>query len=195
MAVSIEFEVDGSLLSFSGIEALNGFTTMNTGSGAIAWTNLGNDIYKGKVTLLYKAGTGESISSGAELDIAKFSFGALGLGDATMKITKVEVSGMSGDNAVYFNSAVENAEATTSIVEGLVFSIYDLNKDGVVDMLDLTIVMLYCQYNSGDNEWDTLIKAKDSKGNGITASLCDFNDDGIVNMLDLVELFLNYTSR
>jgi hypothetical protein len=195
MAVALEFEVDGNLLSYASLETLNGFTAMNGGNGVISWTDLGNDTYKGKVTLVYKAGTGESLTSAETIDIAKFIYSAKGLGDATMKLTKLEVSGLVDNKVVWLDSEIEYAEATTSIVDIIEYSMYDLNKDGSVDQLDLTIVMLYCQFLEEDAEWNTLAKVTDSKGAGITASMCDFNEDGKINMLDLVELFLNYSNN
>ena len=195
MAVALEFEADGNLLSYAGLETMSGFTAVSTSGGAVEWTNLGNGMYQGKVTLMYKFGTGESLTSLAPADIAKFIYSAKGLGNAAMKLTNIKVSGMDGLNAAYFDSAIEKAVATTSIEEVIVYSLYDLNKDGVTSQLDLTMLMLYCQYNHGDEEWATLVRALDSRGNGVTASACDFNEDGKIDMLDLVELFLNYSIK
>jgi predicted phosphodiesterase len=196
MAVTLEFEADGALLTSTGVEPLNGFTAMNT----IVWIPLTDNIWKGTITLTYFGNEG-SLTSSASVDIVKFVYTAKGLGAAAMTLTDIKVSGIVDviDDAIvlvgWLESEIETASATTDIVEIIVYSIYDLNKDGVVDQLDLTIVMLFCQCVSTDAGWNTLFKTVDSKGNGITANMCDFNGDGVINMLDLVELFLSYTNK
>jgi len=68
---------------------------------------------------------------------------------------------------------------------------YDLNVDGMVDLLDLGIMLLYVGYTEEDPEWDTLVKVIDGDGFGITAYNCDFTGDGEVDMADLVEMIVN----
>jgi len=194
MVVSLEFEADGDMLLCADaiVKSLSGFTALDAGGGAISWTDLGEGIFKGKVTLLYGYGTGGSLTSAAYVDIAKFVFKAKELGEAAIRLTDVRISGLIGNEVVWLGSRIEQAEATTFIVE----SQYDLNRDGVVDQLDLNIAMLYCQYSEADGDWwDTQYRLRDINGNGITAKMCDFSGDGIINMVDLIELFINYTSK
>jgi hypothetical protein len=178
MTVALAFEVDGNKLDETAIEALNGFTSM-----PIAWTDLGEGLWKGDVTLVYGLGTGTGLPSDDMVDIAAFSYRAKALGDAFMRLTSVTVAkkGDGAFDASWMDSSIETAEAETSIEENVVFSIYDPNKDGSVDQLDLTVALYYCQYKQGDSEWET-------------AKLCDFNEDGEINMLDLLAVFLNYTN-
>ena len=191
MIVSLEFEADGNILSCSGVvmQTLNGFIAMNSGDGAIKWISTQDGIFTGAITLMY-FGDNESLTSVTAIDIVKFLISAKAYGSATIKLTKVEISGIVDEEVVWLDSVIEKAEASTMIIE----SKYDLNKDGVIDQLDLTIILVYCQYNEDDGEWwNTLFKVKDSRGGGITANLCDFDGNGVVNMVDIVELFLNYT--
>jgi len=70
--------------------------------------------------------------------------------------------------------------------------IYDLNKDGLVDLLDLGIMLLYVGYNVNDPEWDTLIKVYAYNGDGITAKDCDTNMDDEIDMGDLINMMVNF---
>ena len=179
MTVGLTFEVDGSMLAGAGVEALNGFTALDAGSGAVRWTSLGNDVWQGELTLMYLNNNG--FISEVSKDIVKVLYAAKQLGDATMKLTGLTASGIDKDGkVVYFDSALGTAEATTTVENIIVYSIYDLNKDGVVDQLDLTIAQLYYQVAEGDANWGT-------------AKIADVNEDGVVNMLDLVAIFINYT--
>ena len=70
---------------------------------------------------------------------------------------------------------------------------YDLNKDTVIDALDLGILLLYAGFKESDPEWTTLVKVNDTYGNPVYAYMVDSNNDGVVDMLDIVDLFVNYT--
>ena len=91
---------------------------------------------------------------------------------------------------VYLDVEIEKGEAATSIVK--VFSIYDLDKNQVIDLLDLSVVLMYCQYTSDNEEWTALGRFRDSKDEWIYVYMCDFNRDGKIDMQDLVSLFINY---
>lgn len=77
---------------------------------------------------------------------------------------------------------------------GSVQNPYDLNHDGKVDIIDLVIVNLYCDYQNTQDRW-FISKTKDILKNEIYAYMCDFNEDGEINMLDLIRLFRNYTLK
>jgi hypothetical protein len=192
MAVTLEFEVDGAMLGSTGVEALGGFETIGSGATAITWTRLDDNMWKGTVLLTY-FGEGKSLTSAAPVDVARFTYNAKVIGQAAMRLTNVKVSGITeviDETTVlidWLGSEIEGAVAVTDI-----YSVYDLNKDGVTDQLDLTILMLFCQYMASDPEWN-IAATLDVKGKGITAAMCDFNADGRIDMLDLIELYLNYT--
>jgi hypothetical protein len=189
MAAAIEFEVDGNALYGTGVEGLGGFSPLQP----VAWTPLGGGMYKGAVTLTYKPGSGESLDTPALVDIARFTYNALGLGTAAMTLTSVKLSAIVDKAPVYLPVEIDPASAVTDIKEIIVYSVYDLNKDRVVDQLDLTILLAYCQYISSDAAWSSLALVVDRNGGDVTPSMCDFNGDGRIDMLDLVELYVNYT--
>jgi len=64
---------------------------------------------------------------------------------------------------------------------------YDLNKDKVVDIIDLTIITQYYMYSPTHPDWMTPIY------NGVRPVDCDFNKDGVVDLLDITGLILNFT--
>ncbi|MCL1810288.1 MAG: M28 family peptidase [Clostridiales bacterium] len=192
LTAEIEFEFDGDLLAFIGVEGLNGFEQI----GDITWRYAGGNTWKGTVTIGYPDGgtvTGTGFSTLVATDIAKFVFAPRAEGDATVKITNMKVAGVDFD----LNQVVEKDvmfladEATTTLLPN--FSKYDLNRDGIVDALDLGIMLLYCGFDSDSPNWGTLVKVNDSRGKGVTASMCDVNNDGVIDMLDLLDLFLHYT--
>jgi hypothetical protein len=192
--VKLTFTADGNLLEFKNLETLNGFTALS----GVTWKDLDNNLWQGEVTLVYAPGTQTTLTSTAQVDVAKIIHYAKGLGDAAMTLTGISVTGLvtgsNGDEMKYINSGIEpgKGSAVTSIGES--YSVYDLNRDGKVDQIDLAVVVLYCQIDSNDPRWSTLVIVYDTKGEAITAALCDVNADGAVDMLDLLDLYLNYTA-
>jgi hypothetical protein len=196
--VELSFTADGNFLEFKELAALNGFTTL-TGAD-VAWTELGDGLWQGKATLIYGYGEQTTITSEAPVDVVKIIHNAKALGNASMTLTGVSatgfVTGIDGKNTMGMIACdidPENAGAVTSIVDDTSYLIFDLNKDGAVNQIDLAIVALYCGIADGDPRWDALVIVYDANDAAITASLCDVNDDGNVNMLDLLDLFMNYT--
>ncbi|MCL1809034.1 MAG: dockerin type I domain-containing protein [Clostridiales bacterium] len=191
LTVAVEFEIDGSLLAGMGAIGLNGFATID----GIAWKSMGGSVWRGAVTLGYPAGDGSvGFTSENPEDIAKFIFAPRAFGKAAMKLTSIDATGLDTETeqVVRLNAKIETAEAVT-IIDQLVFSKYDLNKDNKVDALDLGIMLLYCGFDNDSPNWGTLVKVNDSRGKGVTASMCDVNGDGVIDMLDLLDLFIHYT--
>ncbi|MCL1982030.1 MAG: M28 family peptidase [Clostridiales bacterium] len=192
LTAEIEFEFDGDLLAFKGIEGLNGFTQI----GDITWRYAGGNTWKGTATVGYPdkgTQTGRGFSTLVATDIAKLVFAPRAEGEATVKITNMRVTGVDFDSKQVVDKDVLFLadEATTTLLPN--FSKYDLNRDGIVDALDLGVMLLYCGFSTDSPGWDTLVKVNDSRGVAITASMCDVNDDGIIDMLDLLDLFIHYT--
>jgi hypothetical protein len=186
-AVEIEFEVDGNILYGKDLVAHNGFAAVNP----IAWTLLPGGIYNGKVTLYNDAG----FASAAYADIATFVYGARHIGPANMTIKSVKVASMN-DKMKYVPVVFETASATTSVIPN--YSMFDLNRDGVVDLLDLAIVLIYVGYDSAHPDWNGPgYKVVDSYGEPILASKCDVaplgGGDNKVDMADVLEVYINYT--
>ena len=187
MVIELKFELDGSMLTFMGIDELNGFSQ----SGNILWELANGNIWMGKITIAYGQEGSNGFTSEAPADIAKLIFTPKATGDASVKLTGISVYGRAGDAATYLDAVIEAGEATTAVERK--YSKYDLTRDGLVDALDLGIMLLYCGSDKDSPNWDTLIKVFDSKGKGVTASMCDVNSDGKVDMLDLIDLFIHYT--
>ncbi|MCL1809202.1 MAG: dockerin type I domain-containing protein [Clostridiales bacterium] len=188
LALELEFTIDAGMLSGKGTETLNGFVAVD----GIAWRSLGANTWRGTLTVGYPAGDDETgYTSYVPVDVAKFIFAPRAVGETAMKLTGVKAVGLDGET-VFLDAIIVNGEAVT-VIEQLVWSKYDLNKDNKVDALDLGIMLLYCGFDSDSPNWDTLVKVNDSRGRPVTASMCDVNSDGLIDMLDLIDLFIHYT--
>ncbi|MCL1808197.1 MAG: leucine-rich repeat protein, partial [Clostridiales bacterium] len=185
LAVSLDFEIDGNMLISNGMAGLSGFELI----GNILWFNTGGNLWKGSATIALPSETTAGLTSEAPVDIAKFAFAPKGFGNATMALSSVKVSGILDGTAGQLASTIGNGTATTVVAR----SKYDLNRDGIIDALDLGIMLLYCGFDCDGANWDKLVKVNDAWGNGVTASMCDVNSDGLVDMLDLIDLFIHYT--
>ncbi|MCL1808989.1 MAG: discoidin domain-containing protein, partial [Clostridiales bacterium] len=184
LAVEAEFLIDGNMLAGKGLVGLNGFDSMN----GVLWLYVGDNLWKGEVTLALPSGNSTGLTTDAPVDIAKFLYTAKGYGNAAMTLTSARVVFLDGTTK-YLGSKIENGTATTIIAR----SKYDLNRDGVVDALDLGIMLLYCGFDADSPSWTALVKVNDAWGNPVTASMCDVNADGMIDMLDLLDLFIHYT--
>ncbi|MCL1809418.1 MAG: dockerin type I domain-containing protein [Clostridiales bacterium] len=188
LTVEAEFVIDGSMLAGTGIEAEGGFTAMND----IFWQNVGGGMWKGTVTLAYKAGGDDGLTAIRPVEIAKLIFTPKAAGDTSLRITSVRATGLVGDTTSYLDLIIAKGEAVTNI-DQRAFSKYDLNRDNAVDALDLGIMLLYCGFDKDSPDWGALVKVNDSRGKPVTASMCDVNGDGVIDMLDLLDLFIHYT--
>ncbi|MCL1808835.1 MAG: hypothetical protein FWG42_03590 [Clostridiales bacterium] len=190
LTVEADVLIDGNMLASLGVEPQSGFVTMSD----IFWSYAGDGMWKGSVTLAFKSGDGEGFTSAAPADIVVFKFAPRAVGDATLTLAGVVTSGFDSDGKItyYYDTYIEAGSATTNI-DQRTFSKYDLNRDNVVDALDLGIMLLYCGFDSDSTNWNTLVKVNDSRGKGVTASMCDVNADGVIDMLDLLDLFIHYT--
>ncbi|MCL1808993.1 MAG: dockerin type I domain-containing protein [Clostridiales bacterium] len=184
LAVEAEFTIDGSMLAGKGLVGLNGFDSMN----GVLWLHAGDNLWKGAVTLALPSGNSTGLTTDAPVDIAKFTYTAKGYGNAAMTLTSARVVFLDGTTK-YIGSKIENGTATTIVAR----SKYDLNRDGVVDALDLGIMLLYCGFDADSPNWGTMVKVNDAWGNPVTAKMCDVNADGMIDMLDLLDLFIHYT--
>ena len=60
------------------------------------------------------------------------------------------------------------------------YSPYDLNKDGVIDLNDVTYALKYFMAHEGDADWDA-------------AKAADFDGSGQIDVGDLLLILANYT--
>ena len=171
--IELEFEVDGAYLSSNNFSSPGGFNIIGAGSYGtpIQWTNAG-DIWTGKVTLINL--TGAEIKG--EADIFEMVFdvreGVLGAADVKLNYVKFSAAGATV-------AAIIKDGAATTIFEQY-FSPYDLNKDGLIDLNDLTFALQFLTVQEGDPDWDI-------------AKVADFHIDGVIDILDLIEILANYT--
>ena len=185
LALELEVEVDGDMLTGTGAAALADFNILSQ-----KWEPLAGNKWKGTFTLGFMDGKDTAgFTSEDPADVLKMTFAANALGETTVTVT--------GLKAVGFSDVLEEVYAVNVIVEAgdgatVILNVYDLNSDGFVDLLDLGIMLLYVGYLDTDTGWGDSFKAKDVNGAGITAKRCDVNNDGTVDMLDLLELIANF---
>ncbi|MDR2719549.1 MAG: dockerin type I domain-containing protein [Nitrososphaerota archaeon] len=170
--VTLQFEVDGAYFSGKSFTGLNGFDVL----GDVAWTRDSNGVWTGRVTLVNFNG---GVSSAGALDIFEmvFSSNSTLLGTTDVRLVDAVLSGYdNADVAVYIDSLIANGLVQTSI--GQYFSKYDVNHDGVVDQLDLTVAQLFFMAKEGDANWNV-------------AKVADVNGDGRVDIEDLILILKN----
>ena len=172
--IEFVFEVDGSYLHSIEFNGLNGFVPLligNYGTPEVFWTNSG-DIWTGKVTMINLAG------ASGKLDLFNMVFGVgEGLiGSTDVKLLSITMSASSGGPVaaqIYIDTA------TTECVQW--YSKYDLNKDGVIDLNDLTFALQFLGVSFGDPDWEQ-------------AKICNFDDaNQTIDINDLILILANYT--
>ena len=171
--VSVRFTVDAGTVSVSG---LNGFTVLDQPQGSVS-----NGKYTGEVMLAYLNADRTAFTKAAETAIASFVTD----GDTpTLKITGVTLSGWNDAGKAVFGTtgSIDPDEIRFAAVS------YDLNGDGKVDQLDITIAQAFYQARSTDSDWNT------PGANGAAPSACDVNGDNVVDIQDLILIYLNFTA-
>ena len=171
--VSVRFTVDASTVSVTG---LNGFQVLGHPKGSVA-----NGKYTGEVMLAYLSDGRTAFTQTGETGIASFVTN----GDTpTLKITGVTLSGWDNDGKAIFG--------TTGSIDPdkvkFVATTYDLNGDGKVDQLDITVAQAAYQARSTERDWNT------PGANGVAPSACDVTGDSVVDIQDLIAIYLNVTA-
>ena len=171
--VSVRFTVDASTVSVTG---LNGFQVLGQPKGSVA-----NGKYTGEVMLAYLSDGRTAFTQTGETGIASF----LTNGDTpTLKITGVTLSGWDSDGKAIFGTtgSIDPNEVK------FVAATYDLNGDGKVDQLDITVAQAAYQARSTEGDWNR------PGANGVAPSACDVNGDKVVDIQDLILIYLNFTA-
>lgn len=171
--VSVRFTIDASTVSVTG---LNGFQVLGHPKGSVA-----NGKYTGEVMLAYLSDGRTAFTQTGETGIASFVTN----GDTpTLKITGVTLSGWDSDGKAIFGTtgSIDPDEVK------FVATTYDLNGDGKVDQLDITVAQAAYQARSAESDWNT------SGTNGVAPSACDVTGDGVVDIQDLIAIYLNVTA-
>ena len=171
--VRVRFTVDASTVSVTG---LNGFRVLGQPKGSVA-----NGKYTGEVMLAYLSDGRTAFTQTGETGIASFVTN----GDTpTLKITGVTLSGWDSDGKAIFGTtgSIDPNEVK------FVAANYDLNGDGKVDQLDITVAQAAYQARSTESDWNT------PGANGVAPSACDVTGDGVVDIQDLIAIYLNFTA-
>ena len=173
--IELEFEVDGSFLSSKDFSADSAFTFFGEGSYGtpIYWKNTG-DVWTGKVTLLDMTAVG--ISGEAELFTMVFNVKEGVLGAADVKLNYIVMSYGNGEQVA---AEIVGGGVATTVFEQY-YSIYDVNKDGVIDLNDITYALQFLLVQDGDPGWEE-------------AKAVNVNGDDIIDTKDLILILANYT--
>lgn len=171
--VRVRFTVDASTVSVTG---LNGFQVLGQPKGSVA-----NGKYTGEVMLAYLSNGRTAFTQTGETGIASFVTNG---NTPTLKITGVTLSGWDSDGKAIFG--------TTGSIDPdkvkFVAATYDLNGDGKVDQLDITVAQAAYQARPTESDWNT------PGANGVAPSACDVTGDGVVDIQDLIAIYLNVTA-
>lgn len=170
--VRVRFTVDASTVSVTG---LNGFQVLDQPKGSVS-----NGKYTGEVMLAYLSDGRTAFTQTEETGIASFVTN----GDTpTLKITGVTLSGWDSDGKAIFGTtgSIDPDEVK------FVATTYDLNGDGKVDQLDITVAQAAYQARPTESDWNT------PGANGVAPSACDVTGDGVVDIQDLIAIYLNVT--
>ena len=171
--VRVRFTVDARTVSVTG---LNGFQVLDQPKGSVA-----NGKYTGEVMLAYLNTGRTAFTQTSETGIASFVTN----GDTpTLKITGVTLSGWDSDGKAVFGTtgSIDPDEVK------FVATTYDLNGDGKVNQLDITVAQAAYQARSTERDWNT------PGANGVAPSACDVTGDGVVDIQDLIAIYLNVTA-
>jgi len=178
--VRLSFTVDGTYLDLADAVPLGGFSIWKP----LTWEDLGDNLWKGAVELM-KPGNISSVSS---LDILEIKGVALDkLGSTTVTLTDFSIWGLLDGKSSLLPSEIIKTNASTEVVQkAAVYSKYDLNQDGIIDELDLSIAIYFYLKTSMEPGWDTV------KYDIATAKDADVTGDNIVNLADLIEIAANF---
>lgn len=171
--VSVRFTVDASTVSVTG---LNGFQVLGQPKGSVA-----NGKYTGEVMLAYLSDGRTAFTQTEETGIASFVTN----GDTpTLKITGVTLSGWDSDGKAIFGTtgSIDPDEVK------FVAATYDLDGNGKVNQLDITVAQAAYQARSTENDWNR------PGANGVAPSACDVTGDSVVDIQDLIAIYLNFTA-
>lgn len=171
--VRVQFTADTNLVSVTGT---NGFTVLDQPKGSYDGGK-----YTGEVMLVYVNSGHTAFTQSAETGVATFVTGGT---TPTLKITGVTISGWdSTGKAVYGTMGSIDPDKVKFVA-----TTYDLNGDGKVNQLDITVAQAAYQARSTESDWNT------PGANGVAPSACDVTGDGVVDIQDLIAIYLNVTA-
>ena len=182
-----------------GVEILDALAKHGFGQiGSLAWKSVADGM-QGRITLGIEKGTVDLY--GLE-DIIKLTFDVLRAGgynaeeEIVLTLDKLSLaSHPAGVTPVRLDAYIAAEDASA---RAFVYSRYDLNKDGKVDVVDLGIVLLALGWAEDQVGWDSFTVSVDQHGRAITPAMINVNPtpaDGlqVINMLDALDIIINYT--
>jgi hypothetical protein len=117
-----------------------------------------------------------------------------------MNLVGVKIANFDDGSQMMLDAVVNIAKgsASTDVKKIIKYSMFDLNRDQVVDLLDLAIVLLYVGYDKDHPDWGgPAYKVVDVHKAPIYANMCDVAPlgapDGKIDMADVLEVYINYT--
>ena len=114
------------------------------------------------------------------MDAAFNTVNNLGLGITNLIILDGGGSFIFKANGTEVTGTFENRRINTIGVVTPTYSIYDVNRDGVVDGRDIACVMEYYMWRDTDPGWNDDV------------AKCDINGDGVIDIVDLVLVYANF---
>ena len=170
--VSVRFTVDARTVTVTG---LHGFQVLDQPKGSVS-----NGKYTGEVMLAYLNTGRTAFTQTSETGIASFvTTGST----PTLKITGVTISGWDSNGKAIFGTtgSIDPNEVK------FVAATYDIDGNGKVDQLDITVAQAAYQARSTESDWNT------PGANSAAPSACDVNGDKVVDIQDLILIYLNFT--
>ena len=153
-------------MQYDKLEGESGFTSLG-----VKWNSDGT----GTAALSYlQDGAGGSLTKLPLTDIANLYFKTQqDSGTYGIELTDVAVAGYDAEgNAVFFTTEIQNSRAEITVADP---DRYDVNKDGVVDLLDITYCQKYYRETSSSAGWDDIAN-------------CDLDGNGIIDVEDMILL-------
>ena len=123
----------------------------------------------GKLTLLL----GNNAGVTGDGDLFRITVKPTGVGTAKVSLAEAEFASYDGDG----ESFVQVVFGTASVETVIDYSVYDANRDGVVNLLDITRAQRAYGTSAGDANWN---------------ARADGNKDGVVDISDLILIANNY---
>lgn len=171
--VRVQFTADTDVVSVTGA---NGFTVLDKAKGSMVGGK-----YTGEVMLVYVNDGRTAFTQSAEKAIASFVTNGT---TPTLKITGVTLSGWdSTGKAVYGTMGSIDPDKVKFVA-----TTYDLDGNGKVNQLDITVAQAAYQARSAESDWNR------PGANGVAPSACDVTGDGVVDIQDLIAIYLNFTA-
>lgn len=171
--VRVQFTADTNLVSVTGTK---GFTVLDQPKGSYVGGK-----YTGEVMLVYVNSGRTAFTQSAETGIATFVTGGT---TPTLKITGVTLSGWdSTGKAVYGTMGSIDPDEVKFVA-----ATYDLDGNGKVNQLDITVAQAAYQARFNEGDWNR------PGANGVAPSACDVTGDGVVDIQDLIAIYLNFTA-